>query len=197
VDPEVVPATAARFDDVATVLAPGGEGACWCQYYRMSASEYGRSSSDQLRGRAARRAALLRARCEAAPSPGMLAFEQGKAVGWCGIGPWSEFVRLGRSRTLPAPYDPATWSVVCFLVRPGFRRRGVASALLEGAVGYARRCGAPAIEGYPVDPGARRIDTASAYVGTTSMFERAGFRRIAETAARSARLARWVMRLEL
>lgn len=102
----------------------------------------------------------------------------------------------------PLPHNPRTaspdyWAVVCFLVRPGRRRRGVARELLDGAASYARSCGAAAIWGYPVDPAGRRIDTASAHVGTTSMFERAGFRRVAETGARSAGLARWVLRRTL
>jgi hypothetical protein len=36
-----------------------------------------------------------------------------------------------------------------------------------------------------------------AYVGTVPMFERAGFRRVVETDARSAGLPRWLMRLDL
>jgi hypothetical protein len=62
---------------------------------------------------------------------------------------------------------------------------------------YARARGAPALEAYPVDPGGRRIDVTFAYVGTVPMFEKAGFRRVVETAARSAGLPRWLMRLEL
>lgn len=42
-----------------------------------------------------------------------------------------------------------------------------------------------------------RIDVSSAYVGTVSMFEKAGFGRVLKTESRSANLARWIMRLEL
>jgi|GEM_PF-4101980 GNAT superfamily N-acetyltransferase len=90
-----------------------------------------------------------------------------------------------RSRTIPVPHDAEVWAIVCFLVRTGFRRRDVASALLTAAVEYARGLGASAIEGYPIDPAGRRIDATSAYVGTTSMFESAGFRRVLETSARA------------
>jgi GNAT superfamily N-acetyltransferase len=106
-------------------------------------------------------------------------------------------VRLVRSRTIPAVDDRPVWSIVCFLVRSGYRRRGVARALLQGAIACARGYGAPALEAYPVDPGGKRIDTAFAYVGTLAMFEQEGFRRVMETSARSAGLPRWLMRLEL
>jgi GNAT superfamily N-acetyltransferase len=138
----------------------------------------------------------MRQRSEKTPAPGMLAYIDGEPVGWCGLGPHSEFTRLARSRTIPVPDDAEVWAVVCFLIRTGFRRRGVASALLKGAVEYARASGASAIEGYPIDPGGRRINATSAYVGTTSMFESAGFRRVLETSAHSAGLPRWVMRLD-
>ena len=74
----------------------------------------------------------------------------------------------GESRTRPV------WAIVCFLVRVGYRRRGVAWALLDGAIKYARMHGAPALVAYPVDPGSKRIDVTFAYVGSLSMFERAG-----------------------
>jgi hypothetical protein len=61
------------------------------------------------------------------------------------------------------------------------------------------------LEAYPIDPsgkpdgkpGSKRIDPSSAYVGTISMFEKEGFHRVVETAARSAGLPRWLVRLEL
>jgi GNAT superfamily N-acetyltransferase len=191
---DVVPASANRFPAVADVLSPGGKGACWCMYHRMSASEYGRASADELAVQAPERERQMRARCGRTPAPGMLAYLDGVPVGWCGLGPHGEFTRLVRSRTIPAPFSPTAWAVVCSLVRPGYRRRGVASALLRGAVDYARTFAAPGIEGYPVGTVGQRIDTTFAYVGTVAMFEAAGFRRIAKTDAHSARLARWVMR---
>jgi GNAT superfamily N-acetyltransferase len=102
-----------------------------------------------------------------------------------------------RSRTIPTPDDLSVWSIVCFLVRPGYRRRGVARALLQGTIKCARSHGAPALEAYPVDPADKRIDTASAYVGTLAMFEREGFQPVTETKARSAGLPRLLVRLEL
>jgi len=41
------------------------------------------------------------------------------------------------------------------------------------------------------------VDIISGYVGTTRLFERAGFERAAETTAHSGGRVRWVMRKEL
>jgi len=184
---EVHPATADRFDDVRAAL--GGQ-ACWCLYYRLSSGDYSRISVEK-------RAEIMRERAGHSPAPGVVAYADGVPVGWCGFGPRAEMERLQRSRTIQAFDERRVWSVVCFLVRPGFRRKGLARAMLVGAVEYARAERAAGLEGYPVDPGDRRIDTTFAYVGTTGLFEAAGFRRVAPTKSHSAGLVRWLMRLDL
>jgi len=105
--------------------------------------------------------------------------------------------RLVKSRTIPAIDDKAVWSIGCFRIRPGYRRRGVARALLGAAVEHVRAAGAPGIEAYPIDPENSRIDTAFGFVGFTPMFEAAGFRRAALTDGHSAGRPRWLMRLDL
>lgn len=54
------------------------------------------------------------------------------------------------------------------------------------------------VEGYPADPPVgSRMNVSFAYVGTTHLFERAGFERVVPTTSRSDRILRWVMRLDL
>jgi GNAT superfamily N-acetyltransferase len=185
---EVVPATPDRWDDVVTILGRGGDVGCWCQAPRGIAVGYGKSKPG------ARREAL-RGQLEDEPPAGMLAYVDGEVAGWCGFGPRPKLPRLERSRSIPKVDDAPVWSVLCFNVRPGFRRRGVAAALLEGVVAYARRSGAPGVEAYPVDPDGGRVDVSFGYVGVTPMFERLGFDRIVETAAHSDRRPRILMRL--
>ena len=69
--------------------------------------------------------------------------------------------------------------------------------LLEGAVEYAVSQGAPAVEAHPVDPKGTRMDTTMAFVGTRSMFERAGFSVVGTTDAVASRMPRLVMRRTL
>jgi len=189
-DITVLPGAPERWPDVETLMAGHGERGCWCQYWRLTSSEY---SARGLGGGPR----LLRAQLESSPAPGLLAYVEGRPVGWCGIGPRTSMGRLVRSRTIPRIDDRPVWSIVCFLVRVGYRRHGVAAALLAGVVDYAVKQGAVGLEAYPIDPEGARVDVAFAYVGTTSMFERAGFRRVVETASRSAGRTRWLMRLDL
>jgi GNAT superfamily N-acetyltransferase len=187
---EVFPGTAERWADVQVLLGGDGERGCWCQYWRQSASGY-----RALGAGGGRRA--LRRQLDDAPAPGVVAYLDGQPVGWCGLGPRARMERLVRSRTIPLVDDVPVWSIVCFLVRPGFRRRGVAAALLRAAIAFARASGAPAIESYPVEPGGRPVDTAFGYMGFVPMFEAAGFRRVVETAAHSDRRPRILMRADL
>ena len=89
------------------------------------------------------------------------------------------------------------WSVWCIRVRPGHRGEGISHALLAGAVEFARASGAPAIEGYPVDNKGEKVDLTMAYVGTRRLFEKAGFRKAADTESVINGFPRVLMRLDL
>jgi GNAT superfamily N-acetyltransferase len=192
VDVRVLPATEDRFADLSAVLAPRRTDApvCWCLTYRVPNAE-----NHALRG--ADRPARLRAFCAQDPPPGLLAYVDGEPAGWCSVGPRATLPRLVSSRTIPRVDDVPVWSVVCFVVRSGHRSHGFTHHLLQGAVAHARQHGAPVLEGYPVDPAGGRISATLAYVGTTSLFEAAGFQRVQPTTSTSGRATRWLMRLVL
>ena len=187
----VLPATSERWPDVVTILGGSTERGCWCQAWRGSSAALGFS------GPGANRDALEAQVIGGAFAPGVMAYLSGEPVGWCGLGPRAAMPRLAKSRTIPAVDTLPVWSVGCFVVRPGYRRKGVARALLAGAIEYARGMGAPGVEAYPIDPEGARVSTTQGFVGFTSMFESAGFRRVVLTDGHSAGLPRWLMRLDL
>lgn len=189
----VLPATADRFGDIARVLNPNGrEQACWCMHWRAPAKED-----------VTTRAGRLRELTEQEPAPGMLAYLGGEpeVAGWLGFSRRSAARSLQRSRVLPVGEPeswPTTWVFMCVTVRAGFRRQGVAQALLDAGVGYAAAHGATTLDAFPVEPEpGRRTPVSAAFVGTVGMFERAGFNRLAPTDATSGRLARWHLRREI
>jgi GNAT superfamily N-acetyltransferase len=186
-DVEVVPATGHwdGFYDVVGVKKPGGRG-CWCMSYRDS------RVPNQERGE------YMRQECEREPGPGVLAYVDGQPAGWCSVAPRSTYRRLMHSRTIPLLPDEDAWSIACFVVKPAYRRQGMMRTLLDGAVRHADGHGAVVVEGYPIDlAGAGRSDVISGYVGSTALFEQAGFERAVQTSSRSGGCDRWVMRKRL
>ena len=172
---EVRPATAARFDDVATMLGPKSPEAsvCWCLSHRLDSK-----TNRELVGPA--RGEYVRELCSREVAPGVLAYEDDEVAGWAAVAPRSE-LPFSRSRKIPHVDHLPVWSVWCIRVRPGYRGRGISYALLDGAVTYARSQGAPAVEGYPADNKGEKVDVTMAYVGTRVGFERAGFTKAADT----------------
>lgn len=188
-DVVVLPATSDRWPDIALLLDGDVEQGCWCQAWRgtdRAAREAGASRSEWLRHQVATED----------PPPGFVAYLDGAPAGWVGVATRATAPRLAGSRTIPAIDDRPVWVIGCFRIHVGYRRQGVARALLAGVVDAARAAGAPGVEAYPIDPGGRRVDVALAFVGLASMFDAAGFRRVLETTARSAGLPRQLVRLD-
>ena len=187
----VLPATSERWADIVTLLGSDGDRGCWCQAWRGTDSAFGG-------GEPGRNRMQLESQLAAGDyAPGLIAYLEGEPVGWVGLGPRHAMPRLMSSRTIPAVDDLPVWSIGCFKIRVGYRRKGIAKALLAAAVEHARKASAPAIEAYPIDPEGQRVDVGFGFVGFTPMFEAAGFRRILLTDARSANRPRWLMRKDL
>lgn len=191
---ETHPVTPDRFEDFADVINKNRRPThCWCLSHRIQAkeiTELGGTGEDA-------REKAMRALCEREHPPGVVTYLDGEPVGWCNIGPRAEIPRLAQSKLMPPVDDVPVWSIVCVVVRSGFRRRGVTAHLIEGAVAYAAANGAPAVEAHPVDPGDTRMDLTMAFVGTRAMFERNGFKVVGTTDAVAGKLPRVVMRRDV
>jgi GNAT superfamily N-acetyltransferase len=160
--PDLWPALEALFD------SNGACSACWCMYWRIG-------SGYRRRPRAKNKAAF-REIVRRGPPPGLLAFDGDVPVGWCQLTPRDALPWLDRTRRFERPDATPVWSLSCFYVRKGHRRRGVTSALIAAAVKTARRVKAPALEAYPLDA---RLTPSASFTGYTSTFARAGFRTVA------------------
>jgi GNAT superfamily N-acetyltransferase len=184
---------AVAFDDVRQVIGPKRSDAnvCWCLTYRIP-SRLNRELQGPARGE------LVAELCGRDPPPGVLAYEGDVPVGWAGVAPRADLNSFSRSNgKIPHVDDQPGWTVWCFRVRAGNRGRGIAHALLAGAVDFARSYDAPVIEGYPVDNRGTRVDLTMGYVGTRALFEGAGFVKVADTDSVLDGFPRVLMRLDL
>lgn len=127
---------------------------CWCMYWRIG-NTY--RTTPRSHNRKAFRQVVRRG-----PPPGLLAFHEEVPVGWCQLTPRSALPWLERTWRLKPVDDVPVWSISCFYVRKGYRRRGVTSALIAAAVTTAKRANAPALEAYHSTPRFRRARPAQA-----------------------------------
>ena len=172
------PLTPSRWSDFEAVFQSKGcsiARGCWCMYYRQSGAPLrpprGKSLAEMNRE-------SIRELVETRKFTGILAYEGKTPVGWLSFGPRQDFAKLAKSPVMKPVDEQPVWSVICFVVPSEHRRRGVACALLNGAIDYAARKGAKILEAYPVDkPHPSRDD--SLWFGTKSMFDTAGFREVA------------------
>jgi GNAT superfamily N-acetyltransferase len=190
---EIRPVTADRWEELAAFFGPsGGFSHCWCTWWRQTSAETARGIENGGAGNRASMHAIV----ESGAEPGLLAYRDGKPVGWTSVAPRPQYGRIMRSRRIgPAQEEAAderVWSIVCFWIPRAERGKGVANELLKGAVEHARARGASVLEAYPVDTASGRQPSANLFTGTLSMFKRAGFREVDRP-----RGAQLVMRLAL
>jgi GNAT superfamily N-acetyltransferase len=171
-DHEILPLTPDRWDDVAALFGEGGDPkTCWCMFWRLRSKDWSFANAAEARDGFHRLVDEARD-----PAPGLLAYRDGKAVGWVSVAPRDDYERLTNSRVRPKIDDIPVWSVVCFVVSKSERGHGLTNRLLDAATTYAADHGAPGLEAYPVDPGDGRVPAALGYTGLLSTFEAAGFR---------------------
>jgi GNAT superfamily N-acetyltransferase len=189
---DVKPLTTDRFADLAELFNEGGDPKwCWCQYFRKQGLDWSNSTT------AKNRASLESLAARPDLAPGLIGYLDGRVVGWVSLAPREDYARLTNAKVLARVDDKLVWSVVCFVVSKGARGQGVAAAMLQGAIAYAREQGATMLEAYPVSATRGRISPANAFHGVQSMYEKAGFTVVAERQWNKTTPIRPIMRLAL
>ncbi len=171
-----------RFNPLTPALWPafealfGPSGACygcWCTYFRMAPKERQAANAPAKR-------ALMKERVMAGPAPGLLAMRDASAIGWMQIGPRHDVREWNKPKRCTAPMedgpadDPNVWAVSCFFFASRERGKGLSHAMLAAGIAHARANGARMLEASPMDK-ARQSKSIGLFVGSTSVFVKAGF----------------------
>ena len=171
-DESTWPAFAALVEDNNGVF-----GGCWCMGFHPDDSK---NSAGVNRERKL-------ARVRAGTAHAALVFDGDGCLGWAQFGAPDEVTKV-KNR---AAYEKGLttlpdWRIGCCFVGKGLRRRGVATAALEGALDLIAGLGGGKVEGYP--EGADSVPAGFLFNGALSTYEKLGFVR-----DRKIGKHRWVM----
>lgn len=175
----ILPLTPDRIGDFEAVLGPQGACyGCWCTYFRLPPKARATLSGEE-------RHALMIARIQAGPPPGLLAYRGAEPLGWMQIGPRADVPQWNNARRVSAPLpdgpadDPAVWAVSCFFLRSAARGLGLSHALVAAGIGFARSNGARLLEAAPMVK-AKQSKSTTLFVGSAAVFQKAGFQTVAQ-----------------
>ncbi|GAA1981147.1 GNAT family N-acetyltransferase [Microbacterium pumilum] len=139
-----------RWTDLETLFGrAGADNGCWCQYWLLGAGYHHRDRAEN------RHDLQSQAGSDRA---GLLAYQDGRPVGWARLTPRAELTWLG-ARFSAFEFTPDdAWSLPCFFIARSAQGSGVMRALIRFAAEWGRARNVP-IEAYPIDvaaPGATR-----------------------------------------
>jgi GNAT superfamily N-acetyltransferase len=145
---------------------------CYCHYYHVPKAMPWKDFTAQ------RNRTAMAARIDAGEAEGFLAYAGDEVVGWLNAQPRHKLphlcARIGiEPPALPVPAHEAA-AIVCFVIAPAWRRRGVARALLDGALASFDARGIRVVDAFPFNAGDSQ-DATDHYHGPASLFEAAGF----------------------
>jgi len=158
-----------RWDDLEALFgARGACGGCWCMWWRITRREFDENGSTGNRR-------AFKTLVEEGAAPGVLAYANDEAIGWCAVAPREDYGALQRSRVLRRLDEKPVWSLVCLFVLRRWRGRGIAHALVEAAARHVKARGGKLLEAYPTAPRGRRLPGVSTFMGFPDLFEACGF----------------------
>ena len=145
---------------------------CYCQFYRIPrALDWKAFTADQ--NRVAAGASIACGEAE-----GYLAKAGGETVGWLHAAPRHKLPHgFERMRVEPPEVDVPPQEaaiIVCFVIAPAWRRRGVATALLDAALVDLAARGIAVVDAFPFKSG-ESVSPADHYHGPASLFASRGF----------------------
>lgn len=158
-----------KWEDFELLFGPKGAcGGCWCMSWRLKKSEFELGKGEP--NKYSMKDIVYRDK-----PAGVLAYVDDKPIGWCAVAPREVFKRLENSRVLKRIDEESVWSITCLFIEKAFRKKGVSTELIKGAIEYARLKGANIVEAYPVFPYNNNVPDAFLWTGIPMAFEKAGF----------------------
>jgi ribosomal protein S18 acetylase RimI-like enzyme len=171
-DWEIRPLDPSTWDAFAALVAKhnGIFGGCWCTYFHRGMCE---GLGESYEGNRAAKERLVRE----GQTHAALVFDGDAAVAWAEYGTPDELPNIHHRKEYDAAGEPPPdYRITCIFVDRDYRRGGLVSVALLGALDLIAAAGGGVVEGYPHDTeGQKRKSSSFLYNGTRKVYERAGF----------------------
>ena len=144
-------------------------GGCWCTYFHLYPDPPERR---ELGNREFKHQLVLSGRTHAA-----LVLDGDEAVAWAQYGPVQELANIHHRKEWEAGVVVVPdFRITCLFVDRRYRRKGVATVAVRGALALIAAAGGGLVEAYPHDlPPGRRTSASFLYNATRTMYEGLGF----------------------
>ena len=160
-------------------------GGCWCMGFHAQGPGWGVSAA---LNRSEKQELVVQGRAQAA-----LVFEGEECVGWCQFGRTPELPRIKSLAAYQAELiELPDWRITCFFVAHRYRKQGVASAALDGALSEIAHLGGGTVESYPDVVDDEKLASGFGHNGSVAMFERRGFVRQRQIGKHRWVVSRWI-----
>jgi ribosomal protein S18 acetylase RimI-like enzyme len=160
------------FNNVAFTDNPDWSG-CYCQFYHFPGSikEWKKTTKEQNRN--ASEKLILEEKMK-----GFLAYVNNQPIGWCNVNNKEVYSNIPSEDESEEDTKDKIASIVCFVISPNYRRKGIARLLLQKAIINLKENGFKWLESYP-----RKGDLSNAhsYHGPVSLYSSEGFFVVKET----------------
>ncbi len=155
------------FDNIAFSDNPDWAG-CYCHFYHFPGTmeQWGEVTKENNRKATIH---LIKEK----RMTGLLAFVNNKPVGWCNFNFKDNYKKIPIETKPEDSLKGKVASVVCFLIAPDYRKKGLARKLLKHVIKILKEQNYDCIEAYP----RKQIDLSDAhsYHGPASLFDSEGF----------------------
>jgi len=152
------------FDNMVFTENPGWS-ACYCFSFHFTGTR-------EQWNRENNRASVIRYISEKRMN-GYLAYSGDKPVGWCNTNDRSKYQALSKYYELTSSSEEKVCSVVCFVVDPEYRRKGIAQSLLEQVCSDCSAQDFDYIEAYPAKG---ILSCERQYKGPIELYKRLDFK---------------------
>ncbi len=166
-DLEIKALTTATWDAFAGLVERhnGIFGGCWCIWFHPDCAERGQGYEGNR--------ALKRRHVEDGTAHAALAFDGDEAVAWCEYGTPEELPNIHHSKQYLAEADLVPdYRLTCLFIDKRFRRRGLSSLVLQGALDLIAQAGGGVVEAtrrtWTTDAGSATRSSTTARARSTS-----------------------------